>query len=240
MRHLLALLWLAGCGTGVPQAAHASRSLGNDDAAAVQAGRCQVETWGEREGKDKSWSVAQACGVWPGVELALDLTRYQAGDPTWQRSAGLSLKLAPESWQWPSPLGPLSLELKISAGYERPAGKTWHSSNTGLTGMASLELGERWTAHAQLGTQRERRTPGRSGNSTGHAGLGLSYQASERAELFAELQSPVRRTSLAAAERTLGSFLWLQPEVLGLSLSVARASGSTLWSAGISRYGLGL
>lgn len=237
---LLPLLWLAGLVMSLPLAAHAGRPITSEDGTGVKAGRCLVEVWGEREDQDRSWSVAQACGVWPGVELGIDLTRYQAGDPKWQRSAGLSLKLAPEGWQWPTALGPLSFELNLAMGYERPAGKAWHSSDASLTGMASLELGERWVVNAHLGTQRERRTPSRSGNTTGSAGLGLSYQASERTELFAELQSPLRRTGLAAAQRTLGSFVWLQPDVLGLSLSVGRASGSTLWSAGISRYGLGL
>ncbi|MBA4340903.1 MAG: hypothetical protein C0423_01995 [Methylibium sp.] len=238
--HKAATLLLLGLlAAGLPRTTLASRQIAGEDGADVQAGRCQLESWGDREGKERAWSVASACGMGPGIELGAELTRYQADASLWQHSGGLHLKLAPERWELSTLLGPLSFELKLSLGYERPAA-AWRHNTTQLVGTASLALNERWSASTQLGAQRERRSAESPGRTSASGSLALSYLLNERSELYGELQSPIRRSGIAPAQRTLGAFVWLQPETVGLSLSAGRAHGLTLWSAGIGWYGLRL
>ena len=54
----------------LPAAAHASRPMSTDDAAVVDTGSCQMESWVQRNAIQTEWWAVPACGVAPGWELA--------------------------------------------------------------------------------------------------------------------------------------------------------------------------
>lgn len=102
------------------QHAFAGRPLASDDAGTAGAGTCQLESWVEHAGSNRSLIAAPACGVAQGMELGVD---YALPHPrnVLRATGGLALKWVPESWRAETRAGALNFGLKLSASFKRPA-----------------------------------------------------------------------------------------------------------------------
>ncbi|WP_036248260.1 MULTISPECIES: hypothetical protein [unclassified Methylibium] len=84
----------------MPQAAHAGRPLGTDDAGTAGATTCQVESWAERNSstRERTWVVSPACGVGDAVEINLELARTVPDGGT-RLESGLAVKWVDPAWK---------------------------------------------------------------------------------------------------------------------------------------------
>ncbi|TDP74033.1 hypothetical protein [Roseateles toxinivorans] len=216
----------------------AGRPLSSDDAATADPGTCQVESWLERQGGDRTLVIAPACGIAPGMELAADYSTLHPRDVL-HAGAGLAFKWVPETWAWDTPAGAVQLGLKLSASWLRPSGTGWQHSELGALGLLTLQPHEDWALHANLGRVRERS----SGSGATLLNLALSWTPTEQAQLFAETLANNRRQVFGGTVNTVGGRWWLLKDVLGLDLTASREAGSgarTVWSLGFGWYGLRL
>jgi hypothetical protein len=233
--HLLPILFLlAAC----PMLAHAGRPLSSDDAGTADPGTCQVEAWGEKAGSDRAWVVAPACGLVAGVELGADYTLPKPRDPV-RAEAGLALKWVPESWKLDTGLGALNFGLKFAAAWAKPSAASWQGSGSSVLGLATLEVNDAVTVHANLGLARDRESATRATV----LNLALVWTPSERTLVFAETQANSRREVFGGTVNSVGARWWLVKDQLGLDLTASRESMSgakTAWTLGLGWYGIGL
>jgi hypothetical protein len=228
------VILLAAC----PLLAHAGRPLASDDAGTADPGTCQVEAWGEKAGSERAWVVAPACGLLPGVELGADYTQPRPRDPV-RAEAGLALKWVPESWKAETGLGALNFGLKFAAAWAKPTAASWQGSGSSVLGLATLEVNDAVTVHANLGLARDRE----SATNATVLNLALVWTPSERTLVFAETQANSRREVFGGTVNSVGARWWLVKDQLGLDLTASRESVSgakTGWTLGLGWYGIGL
>lgn len=231
--HAFALLGLAPL--LVAPLAWAGRPLATDDAATADAGTCQVETWVERDRDSRALVLSPACGLAPGIEVGADYTRPDPRD-TVRAEAGLALKWAPEAARTSTALGELGFGIKAALGGEQPTDAGWRTATTGLLGLASLDIGEAWSVHANLGPVRDRI----GGLSAWLYNAAVVWRPQEALLLFAEAQANSRHEVFGGTTTALGARWWLVKDRLGLDLTAARESGSsagTRFSVGLGAYG---
>lgn len=214
--------------------AHAGRPLSTDDAGTADAGTCELESWFESAGSERAVVAAPTCGLAPGLELGADYTLPHPRRPL-RRQAGLTAKWVPEMLRHDTPAGPLALGLSWGAAFERPVGQSWRLASHTLFALATLELGQSWTVHANLGRAHDRA----SDRNGALLNLALQWTPTERWLGFAELQTSNRSAIFGSTVRTVGARWWLEPERLGLDLTASRdAGGGTRWTIGFGWYGL--
>lgn len=231
-RIIAALLLSSGCA-----AALAGRPLATDDAAVADTGGCQVETWLERSPDERAYVLAPACGIAERWELGADVTRIRsAGDG--ETALGLAVKWLPLAHPLDTPLGALSLGVKVALGADQSRGSGWRVESTGALALASLEFRPSIQIHLNLGPVRQRFT--RSTHTLLNAAM--VWAPIDKALLFAEVQAADTASS-GGTVRTAGGRWWLQQDRLGLDVTVSRQSESTTgtrWTLGLGWYRLGL
>jgi hypothetical protein len=189
--------------------------FGIDDAAVLDAGTCQIETWWERT--DHAGSLLHggpACRIGP-VELGLNADRIQPGDRAPQTLVGPQIKWA------------TAIDDRVSIGLV--ALVAWQGSApryAGATVYAPLTLraADAVLLHVNVGRDWLRDT-----RSRGRAGVSLEWQAAPEwtivGERFHQYGSDFARLGVR----------WQQSPLLGFDLSRARGVGAT--SAGIWTLG---
>jgi hypothetical protein len=213
----------------------AGRPLSVDDAATVEQGTCQIESWVERADESHETIVSGACSVTDGLELGLEASRPSPRDDV-RAGAGIAMKWAPASARVDTPLGPLALGLKLGTSWDR-RDRGWSSRESVAAALGTLEAGEHWALHANLGAVRDRA----SHASATVLGFAVAWTPLAPLLVFTEVQGSDRRAVSGPAVRTGGARWWLVDERFGLDLTASREAGSggTIWSFGFGWYGLG-
>lgn len=187
-----------------------------DDAAILEAGQCQLETWLESAPGRKLQHLGPACQVL-GVELGGSLERSSLGAEPPQRSAALQLK-------WATEVRPgLSLGAIWSPGWELAPTRT---ASRLLLGLLSWAPHADWALHLNLG--RDLHAEAKQARRYGAA---LEWQASAQMQFLAESW----RDALGS-QRRLGVRYSFAPQ-LTLDLSRAQASEPlrpAWWTLGLS------
>jgi hypothetical protein len=223
------------------QPSWADRPYSSENASTVDYGECQIEAWLEGTSEEKSANLVPACGVLPGVEMALGLAKSRPGGDS---AAELGLKWAPESWQIPGTGGSVRVGLKFTAAASRNAGAEWQSERNTFLGMASWQISDRLFLHGNLGASRHKP----SGQTAQVWNLAVGWQASSQHEIFLESLNNNRPQTFGDNTWVGGVRWWLQPEKLGLDLTLrcrrdessCRNSRDSAWSLGVGWYGLQL
>jgi hypothetical protein len=232
-------LWIALALAGIllPGAAHAGRPLATDDAGTADPGTCQIESWLEREGSDRAWVLAPACGVATGLEIDADVTLPHPRD-TLLAAAGLALKWVPAQWQLSTPAGDLNFGLKLGAGFEHPVGEGWQHAETSVLMLATLKPSDAVALHANVGAVKSHRD---SASAT-LLNLALAWAPHESVLLFAETQANSRSAVFGRTVSGVGGRWWLAKDRLGVDLTASREAGAptTRWTVGLGWYGLAL
>jgi len=221
---------IAACLLTATSKVHAGRPLSVEDAAANDVGQCHVETWFSRAaGADISLVVAPACGIWPGLELVLEVDA-PVHTSTTDAGRGLALRWVPDWAQY----GDWKLGAKLSVGSDMPAGSgQWEAAPTSLLVMATYSINDQWAAHLNLGRDVEHHPKDHKAT----AGAALAWTPHERWLVFAELTGAEQHSTTRGA----GARYWLIPEVLGLDATVSKVNAvknSTNWTLGLGWYGL--
>jgi len=222
------MLWCALlCAAG---SAQAGRPLSTDDANVIPQGECQVESWYQSADGAHEAHVAPGCGLAHDTEL--DFEAIHLSPAVDDRNAlVLQVKTALPTldvYGW-------SFAAKLNAGAVNPVGgNQWRADAYSVTGMATRHLSETLDLHLNLGGERRQREH----VSAATYAAALVWNAAPQALLFAEVLGDDK----AGATQTLGARWWLQPERIGLDLTVGRQAGvpdSRFVTVGLSFYGLG-
>jgi hypothetical protein len=199
---------------------HASAAGGHfdvDDAAIVDAGRCQVETWITRASRASAMPahVGPACRVGP-VELGLTLDRDPlAGGP--RDAAGAQVK-------WAVPALPDGLGAALVWGAAVDASRGGRPAQT-LYAALTADLAPALQVHVNLGADRSE-----ARERTRRLGVSGEWAACERLSLIAE-RALISREGISR----LGARIALA-ESTSIDLSAARTSarGSRLYTIGLN------
>lgn len=213
----------------------AGRPLGTDDAATADLGTCLIEGWNERSGSERALVAGLACGVARGIELGVDYTHPHPRDEV-RGEAGLALKWVPEAWGLETGWGKWDLGLKFGTGFEHPVQRDWRHAQASVLILSTLNLGEDWTVHTNLGAARNRDAH----RSAGLLSVAAVWTPLEPLLLFTEVQANTRSNVFGGTVKTVGARWWLIKDVVGLDLTSSRESGSptTLWTVGFGWYGI--
>lgn len=127
----------------------AAAPLATEDADVLDRGTCELEatvSWlTAGAGQERSGDAKLSCGV--GLRSQLDLTLGRAvGDAPWANYAVLGGKT-----HLAEPVPGTALALAYEFGWLSPSGQRTALEEVLLTGVASHEIGDGWTAHANLG-----------------------------------------------------------------------------------------
>lgn len=148
MKKISKISLAVGLCTGLAGAALPAWAAGGhhavDDAALLEPGQCQLETWLEREAGSarRLLHLGPACRVGP-VELGLNLDRQRPGE------AGTSTTLVGPQLKWAHALTErLSVGIAAAASWQGPGARYQGSS---LVLPLSLQLSDQWQAHVNLG-----------------------------------------------------------------------------------------
>lgn len=207
----------------------AARPLATEDNGTNAAGQCQVESWVDNDRDGRHGHIAPACGLMPGLELALD---FVGGKPSSavpiSRSA--ALRWAPDwmNWQgWQFGVkGGLAQEKAIETG-------RWRDATPNFTMVASHELDASWTVFVNMGHYHSQ--PDVPAATV--AAVALTWAPDARWLVFAELLGQHQ----APATQQVGMRWWLWPDKLGLDFTAGRANAtrdSRSWGVGLGWYGL--
>lgn len=136
-------------------AAMAGRPLATDDAAIVEPGACQLESWLERQPSERRFWLNPACNPFGRIELSFGGARVRTD------AAGATASTTVTAWQ----LKPLLREVDddtpgFALALRDERDRRVHAGtlgNTSLTGIASVPLaGQALLAHLNLGVLRQR------------------------------------------------------------------------------------
>nr|WP_316641665.1 hypothetical protein [uncultured Roseateles sp.] len=207
--------WLAG--TASPASA-AGGHYAVDDAAILEPGQCQLETWLEREAGNarRLLHVGPACRLGP-VEIGLNLDRVRLGSSSTTSVLGPQLKWARALTEQ------LSIGLAAAASWQHHAP---HYLGSTLVVPISYQLSDRWLAHINIGRDF------RAGQADGsRAGAALEWSPDAAWSLIGE-----RFRDSGANSWRLGGRWNLTPS---LSLDLSRAKGlgprpPAWWSLGLN------
>lgn len=222
------LMWCAlACVAG---AAHAGRPLSADDAAVIPKGECQIESWYQSADGARELHVAPGCGVFDDVEFGLEGVRFSPAVDD-RHALGAQLKAvfpALDTAGW-------NFGAKLNAAVARPAvDGGWETDAYSATGIATRPLAEGLALHLNLGAERRKREH----LTAATYAVALAWDATPQVQVFAEVLGDDRDS----ATRVVGARWWLQPETVGLDLTVghqAGVSGSRFVTIGLCFYGLG-
>jgi len=215
-------------------AAWAGRPLSTEDAGAIGARTCQLESWTERAAAARTWVLAPACGV--TSEFEIDGSYALPDEQTLVRAeAELALKYVPADAHLATALGSVDFALKATYALERPTKAAWRGSEASAWLVASWRPSDAWAIHANLGTSRDRST----GSTAAGLNLALTWVPRSDVLLFIEGQDNARHEIFGPSQRSAGARYWLIGDRLALDVSAIRAAGEpTLWTLGLGWYGL--
>jgi hypothetical protein len=186
-----------------------------DDAAILDAGTCQVETWWERADHAGSLlHLGPACRVGP-VELAVNADRIQPRDGSPQTPVGPQVK-------WGAPIDD-SVSVGIVALVAWQGSGSRYATAT-LYAPLTLRVADALVLNVNIGRDWVRDLPAR-----GRAGASLEWQAAPEWTIIGE-----RFRQFGADFARLG-VQWQQSKALGFDLSRARGVGGTsagTWTLG--------
>ena len=209
--------------------AHAGRPLATEDAGTNAQAQCQVEAWVDSSSTARSSHLAPACGLIDGLELGFELIKASPKDEQAQGRAA-ALKWAPEWLAWQG----MRFGLKGSTASQKDPSETrWRQANLAVLAISSLPINPQWTAHFNIGRQRDKLV---GVNSTTY-GAALVWTPHERWMVFGELTG----TDKTPATETLGVRWWLLPDTLGLDVTTSRGNAtpdSAAWGLGLGWYGI--
>jgi hypothetical protein len=211
--------------------------LPTDDASTADARTCQIETWHEHAGADRSFVFAPACAVAPGVEIDVQSSWPTPHDVVHQE-AGLALKIVPAGWKLETPAGDLNFGLKLSGDWLKPALGSWQGTNTTLLGISTLKLSDSLAVHVNVGLARDRASSTRGILLNG----ALAWSPQEHLLVFAEAQGNNKKDIFGGTVGTLGARWWLVKDTLGLDFTASRESGGSnpkRYTIGLGWYGIG-
>lgn len=160
-----------------------------DDAAVLEPGQCQVESWRESSRVLRGWHLGPACRVGP-FEAGLNLERHDL-------PAGATRQLVGPQLKWARDLSPAwaigavwsaNRQSPVEAGAPRFQGQQW-------LGLLTWRPDPMWQVHANQGWAR---APG--GPLVARTGLAVETQWTPRwsstAEWFDDRQAPLMRVGL--------------------------------------------
>lgn len=210
--------------------AQAGRPLSTDDVSVIPQDECQVESWYQSATGAREAHLAPGCGFAHDIEV--DVESIHLSPVIDDRDAFMvQLKTvfpALDAQGW-------SFAAKLNAGAVNAVGSTrWRSDVYSATGIASHHFGDDIDLHLNLGTERRQRE---RFSATMYAAA-LVWNAAPQALLFAEVLGDDK----TGATQTVGARWWLQPERIGLDLTVGRQAGvpdSRFVTVGVCFYGLG-
>lgn len=217
--------WTAAylCGLAVTQTHAAGGHHAVDDAAIVDPGQCQIETWADRRDGERSGyapvHLGPACRVGP-VELGLNLERERG-------SEGRTVRAAPQL-KWAHALSDdLGVGLLVAAAWERsPERGALRYTGASVVVPLTWQIAEDWRAHFNLGRDLHRAQPSRS-----HSGLALEWTASQQLGFVAE------RFREGGASAWRAGLRWTPTDTLSIDLSRAhglRADRPGWWTLGMT------
>ena len=209
--------WLATlCGLAATQTHAAGGHHSVDDAAILDPGQCQIETWCGR----RLLHCGPACGVGP-LALGLNLERERGADSRTLR-AGPQIKWA------------FALTDTLSTGVL--ASGTWQRSDAGHASLrladssvvipVTWQFDDAWRAHLNLGRDFHRAQP-----STSHSGAALEWAALPALSFVAERFREGGRNAWRAGLR------WTATPAVNVDLSHARDlrhDGPRGWTRGLT------
>jgi len=210
-------------------AAWSARPLATEDNGTNPPGQCQVESWVDNDHDGRHGHFAPACGLMPGLELALDFIGGQPSSAV-PVSRSAALRWAPDwmSWQgWQFGLkGGIAQEKATDTGH-------WVDTGPNVTLVASRALDANWTVFVNMGHYHSQ--PDVPAATV--AALAVTWTPSARWLVFAELLGQHQ----APAAQQVGVRWWLWPDKLGLDFTAGRANttpDSRSWGVGLGWYGL--
>ena len=209
--------WLATlCGLAAAQTHAAGGHHSVDDAAILDPGQCQVETWsGQRLAH-----LGPACRVGP-VELGLNLEREHHAD-------GRTVRTGPQI-KWAFALtDTLSTGVLASATWQRNDNErtSLRLTDSSLVIPVTWQFDDQWRAHLNLGRDFHRAQP-----STSHSGAAIEWAALPALSLVAERFREGGRNAWRAGLR------WAAAPALNVDLSHARDlrhDGPRGWTLGLT------
>jgi len=162
-----------------------------------------IETWWQRAGSDRSFSVAPEYAFDPTNSIQLELARASGN----AKSAELELKhlfnhIARDGWGW-------GIDVSLETASDEGRGWKWQSVSAKLPCSLSLRDGEAML-HVNAGLQKQR-----DDRREWVASLALEHKLPWRTSAFIELGREDRKTLWHAGARH-----WLQREKLAVDLSV--------------------
>lgn len=209
--------WLATlCGLAATQTHAAGGHHSVDDAAILDPGQCQIETWGGQ----RLVHLGPACRVGP-VELGLNLERERTTD-------GRTVRVGPQI-KWAFALtDTLSAGVLASATWQRNSAErtSLRFTDSSLVIPVTWQFDEQWRAHFNLGRDFHRAQP-----STSHSGAALEWAALPALSLVAERFREGGRNAWRAGLR------WTATPSLNVDLSHARDlrhDGPRGWTLGLT------
>jgi hypothetical protein len=215
-------LWAAYlCGFAATQTHAAGGHHSVDDAAILDPGQCQLETWSDRHAHASQGllHIGPACRVGP-VELGLNLEREHGGE-------GRTVRAGPQI-KWAFAVNDsLSAGVLATAGWQGDAHATaLRLSGSSIVVPVTWQIADSWRAHINLGRDFHRAQP-----STSHSGASLEWSALPSISFVAE------RFREGGGNAWRAGMRWTPVETLSVDLSRARglrADASAWWTLGFT------
>lgn len=213
------------CGLAATQTHAAGGHHSVDDAAILDPGQCQVETWTDRHANSAQGLVhiGPACRVGP-VELGLNLERERGGE-------GRTVRASPQL-KWAFAIDDnLSAGVLASAGWQSDAPREGRTTSlrfatSSVVIPVTWQIDDSWRAHLNLGRDFHRAQP-----STSHSGLALEWTALPTVSFIAERFRESNSSAWRAGVR------WTPVQTLSIDLSRAqglRADAPAWWTLGFT------
>lgn len=212
---------IAVLGCTLSDSLFAARPMLTDDARTVDEGRCQLESWLQRNGKSSEWWALPACSGGRSVEWALGAQRNTATAPSPDSAYLLQYKrvwrdLRPSDFGVALNLGTNQADGRIAPYVVAPI--SWANSN------------ERSFLHANLGLSRDKERPR----------FNRPWGLAAEQHLATDLWLIAERYAASSEQRLLqvGLRWWVEHEVLQIDATMSRESAST--ARPLRQFSLGL
>ena len=215
-------LWAAYlCGLTPTQTHAAGGHHSVDDAAILDAGQCQIETWTDRHADSAQGllHIGPACRV-GAVELGLNLEREHSGE-------GRTVRVGPQV-KWAFDINDrLSVGVLATVGWQSAAHETaLRFASSSVVVPVTWQIDESWRAHVNLGRDFRRAQP-----STSHSGAAIEWSALPSVSFVAERFREGGGSAWRAGVR------WMPMQALSIDLSRARglrADAPAWWTLGLT------
>lgn len=221
-------LWAAYVlGLAATQAQAAGGHHAVDDAAILDPGQCQVETWTDWRSRNPQGlvHVGPACRIGP-VELGLNLERERSDS-----NGGRILRAGPQL-KWAFAIDErLSVGVLATAGWQGTAPRQGRATSLRLASGSVVipvtwQIDEHWRAHLDVGRDFHRAQP-----STSHSGAAIEWSA------FSSVSFVAERFREGGSNAWRAGLRWTPVQALSIDLSRARglrADAPAWWTLGFT------